>query len=289
MPVGFKPIAMKTIRLTHGQVAIVDDADFSALCRWEWSAKQFRDAWYAYRWPEDGSHTRILMHRQLLNVPAKTKVVFLDGNSLNLRRENLSAGCPPLVDGPLPGTKLIPLTRGKSALADAADAEWLARWKWTAKERQSANTTRWYACRNENIGGKSHTVFMHRQILGLGAVEESEVDFVDFWNGDGLDNRRQNLRPCSGSQNNANRQSQAKHSGFKGVYFTPGRDLKRPYRVTIMKNRHSVYLGHFASAEEGARAYDLAAIRMFGAFARLNFPTNGAIANEQSKDDSAVT
>jgi hypothetical protein len=73
------------------------------------------------------------------------------------------------------------------------------------------------------------------------------------------------------------------------VYYTPGRDLKKPYKVTIQRDGQSVYLGHYASAEEGARAYDLAAIKMFGAFARLNFPTNGAIANEQSKDDSEVT
>jgi hypothetical protein len=128
--------------------------------------------------------------------PARPKVVFLDGNSLNLRRENLSA------------------------------------------------------------------------------------------NGDRLDNRRQNLRPCSGSQNNANRKRQSKKSGFKGVYYTPGRDLQKPYKVTIQRNRRSVYLGHFQTAEEGARAYDLAAIKMFGAFAKLNLPTKGAIANENSKDDS---
>lgn len=126
---------------------------------------------------------------------------------------------------------------------------------------------------------------MHRQILGLEYGDETEVD---FWNSNGLDNRRRNLRPCTGTQNNANRNSRAKVSGFKGIYFTRGRDLKKPYRVTIMRNGRSVYLGHYATAEEGARAYDLAAIRIFGAFAKLNFPTNGAIENEKSKDDSEV-
>lgn len=79
---------MKQIPLTHGQLALVDDADFPALSKWEWRAYHSRDAWYAYRWPDDGSHTRIPMHRQLLNVTGKTKVVFLDGNSLNLQRES---------------------------------------------------------------------------------------------------------------------------------------------------------------------------------------------------------
>jgi hypothetical protein len=126
---------------------------------------------------------------------------------------------------------------------------------------------------------------MHRQILELEYGNESEGD---FWNGNGLNNRRRNLRPCNGTQNNANRNSRAKVSGFKGVYFTRGRDLKKPYRATIMRGGDSVYLGHFATAEEGAKAYDLAAIRIFGAFAKLNFPTNGAIEDEKSRDDSKV-
>jgi hypothetical protein len=280
---------MKRITLSHRQVALVDDADFPALSKWVWRAYHSRDSWYAYRWPDDGSHnTRILMHRQLLNLPGKTKVVFLDGNSLNLQRENLNAGCPPIIDGPTPDSMLIPLTRNKFAMVDSADAEWLARWKWNARRhraRPQDQTVRWYAARSEYIAGKNYTVFMHRQILGLASGDESEVD---FWNGNGLDNRRRNLRPCTGTQNNANRNSRAKISGFKGVYFTSGRELKKPYRVTIMRNGLSVYLGHFATAEEGAKAYDLAATRIFGTFAKLNFPTDGASENEKSRDDSEV-
>jgi len=280
---------MKKIPLTHGQAALADDADYPALAKWERRAQRFRNTWYAFRWPDDGSPTRILMHRQLLNVPRKTKVVFNDGNSLNLQRENLSAGCPPILDGPTPDTKLIPLTRGKFALVDAADAARLARWKWNARRHQARphdQTVRWYAARAEQINGKKHTIFMHRQILGLVYGDETDAD---FWNGDGLDNRRRNIRPCTVTQNNANRNSQATVSGFKGVYYTPyPNSRKHPFKVTIMRNRKSVYLGHFATAEEGARAYDLAAIKMFGAFARLNFPTNGASANEHSKDDSKV-
>lgn len=89
-------------------------------------------------------------------------------------------------------------------------------------------------------------------------------DFVDHRNGDGLDNRRANLRPATAAQNAANQQlSIANTTGYKGVsLYRNGR-----FRASIQR-RH---LGYFDTAADAARAYDAAALDLFGDFAHLNF------------------
>jgi len=55
--------------------------------------------------------------------------------------------------------------------------------------------------------------------------------------------------------------------GSKGFTGSDGK-----FRAHIRKNRRHFYLGDFHSAEDAARAYDAAAIRLHGKFACLNFP-----------------
>jgi len=94
---------------------------------------------------------------------------------------------------------------------------------------------------------------------------------VDHRNGNGLDNRRANLRPATKSQNGANRLIAASNkSGFKGVDLKKGR-----WRAQIKVVGSKIHLGYFDLAEEAARAYDMAAIEAFGEFATLNFPSPG--------------
>ena len=85
-----------------------------------------------------------------------------------------------------------------------------------------------------------------------------------------LDNRRFNLRVASGSQNQANRPaSKRSTSGYKGVSWYRNRDK---WQASIQKNGKKTNLGYFSDKVEAARAYDKAALEMFGEFARLNFP-----------------
>lgn len=107
------------------------------------------------------------------------------------------------------------------------------------------------------------TIYMSREIIGC-----SGKVHVDHKNGDKLDNRRRNLRIASVSQNQMNRtKSDNKSSRFKGVCWDKSR-LK--WIVHLKKNKKVLHLGRFAKEVEAAKAYNVAAEKHFGKFAKLN-------------------
>lgn len=124
----------------------------------------------------------------------------------------------------------------------------------------------YYAIRTGIKKGNKHTtVYMH-------AVIRPDLKKIDHKNRNGLDNRRRNLRRASESQNQMNRGLPKNNtSGFKGVSWI-GREGR--WRASI---RHSVLtvLGSFRTAREAGLAYDAAARKYFGRFARFNFPRRG--------------
>lgn len=159
--------------------------------------------------------------------------------------------------------KKIPLTQGKFALVDDADFDWLSQWGWHATTKKNSHI--FYASRIERRSGKQGTVLMHREILTLTGAPE-----VDHRDGDGLNNRRKNLRPATHQQNLANQRiRKGGTSRFKGVCWS---ERYNKWRVTIKKNYRQLYLGRFSDEIEAARAYDAAALKHFGEFARINFP-----------------
>jgi hypothetical protein len=154
--------------------------------------------------------------------------------------------------------KEIPLTQGKVALVDDEDYAELVKHKWYARR---SGSTRWYAFRNVQMKDRRITVGMHRMILRVQPGQE-----VDHASGDGLDNRRANLRPCNKRQNQMNgNKRMGCSSQYKGV--AAHRDKWRAY---INTERGLVFLGSFHLELDAARAYNRAATVLFGNYARLN-------------------
>ncbi len=116
-----------------------------------------------------------------------------------------------------------------------------------------------YAMRSPASGA----VYLHRLVVGAAAGEEA-----DHCNGNSLDNRSNNLRRCTRIDNAKNvRRHRDAASRFKGVNFRYGR-----WRAAICVDRHQIHLGYHSTEADAARAYDVAARRYHGDFARVNFP-----------------
>lgn len=104
---------------------------------------------------------------------------------------------------------------------------------------------------------------MHRLIIGA-----REGEYVDHINGNGLDNRRSNLRIATAMTNQQNRKLQKNNkSGYKGVSWD---NTNRAWICQIRVNKRSKFLGYFKDAQEAGKAYDVAAEKYFGKFAKLN-------------------
>lgn len=92
--------------------------------------------------------------------------------------------------------------------------------------------------------------------------------FVDHINGNGLDNRRANLRICRQKDNARNCRRPVGASGYRGVRFRRDRGS---WVAHLSIDNKEVYVGSYASADEAARARDEAALKHHGQFAVLNF------------------
>lgn len=182
-------------------------------------------------------------------------------SSSDLRRAGNNTGCKPCsklkqrsksTPPKIAGARWIPLTRGKFALVDEKDYPVLSPFHWRALEDEHT----WYA-----ITGSNPAILMHRMIIG---GKYPEVDHKD---GNGLNNRRTNLRSSSREQNGRNRKKYGrKTSKYKGVCFLSG-----GWVASITFNKKTHYLGRFHDEKAAAKAYDSAAKREFGEFARTNF------------------
>jgi hypothetical protein len=157
----------------------------------------------------------------------------------------------------------IYLGEGEWTILDAEDYYRLSDFKWGIY----ASKGKCYVVCNIKIGPmQTRTVRLHREIMNA-----PDGLLVDHRNGSTFDNRRENLRLATRTQNNCNRRkTKSKTSSrFIGVSFNKQRQR---WNVYIRHNGKKLWLGRFNNEENAAKAYDNAAVKYHKEFARLNFP-----------------
>lgn len=150
------------------------------------------------------------------------------------------------------------------ALIDANDLEQVKKLYWNValydnnKLYVRASVRKW-----QNKGNKGF-VSLHRYLLDF---PEKPIDHI---NGIPLDNRRQNLRTVTCSENSLNRIWHNKQTGLKGVTLLHQGKYPKSFQARISVKGKRLSLGYFETAKDAAVAYNEAAIKYHGEFARLN-------------------
>ena len=154
------------------------------------------------------------------------------------------------------GVAYLLLTKGKKTAIDLTDLE-------------KALDRRWWTQGNETRSGSyyayntSAAIYLHCFLTGF----KQRMNHID---GDGLNNRRANLREAPQSVIlQRGRLRKNNRTGYRGV-CVHGKTGK--FRATISRDGTQVHLGCFDSSEEAAQVYDAASINYHGPLARLNFP-----------------
>jgi hypothetical protein len=149
--------------------------------------------------------------------------------------------------------KKIPIGKDLFALVDDEDYDLVSKFSW--HKHKALYGERYYASAN---------VKMHRLVL-----DAKPGEIIDHINGDPLDNRKENLRICTPSQNQQNTQSRGGSSRYKGVSY---HKKKNKWVGSFSANGKSYYCGAFESEDECACAVDQKRLEICGEFAVLNLP-----------------
>lgn len=147
------------------------------------------------------------------------------------------------------------LRGGRAALVSESDRGLVEGRPWAAKRQGQHDYV--VACFREFKWDRQS---LHRHLLGLLPGDPRCGDHI---NGDGFDNRRENLRICTIGENTQNRRRTRGRIGFKGVSI-----CYSGYQAKI--GNGSNYIGCFKGPVEAALAYNDEAILRFGQFANLN-------------------
>lgn len=151
----------------------------------------------------------------------------------------------------------IPLTNvEKLAIVDDDMYEYLSKWSWFL-------STDGYAVRWNKIGDKYKLIFMHREVAN---TQKGKI--TDHINRNKLDNRSENLRVCSHSQNNSNTKIFSTNtSGYRGVSWNKNQEK---WLVYVSFEGKNYYVGSFNNKEKAAKAWNKVALELKGEYASLN-------------------
>jgi len=160
-------------------------------------------------------------------------------------------------------SKKIPLTKGRFAIVDEDDYEWLMQWKWCYRFNGNDYAIRGIRTPESKKGNVTRTTIqMHRAIL-----KTPNGMHTDHINGNGLDNRKSNLRICTQSQNLKNQKKRKGSSKYKGVSWCK---IKERWVVQIQSDNIKKHIGYFLDENEASEAYNKAALAYHNEFARIN-------------------
>ena len=153
--------------------------------------------------------------------------------------------------------KEIQLNKEIVSIVDDEDFEYLNQWKWYLLKSH----TNYYAIRTSKPENK--LIQLHRVV-----IKAKEGEFVDHINGNKLDNRKINLRICTKAQNSQNRKmSKFNKSGFNGVSWCI---KNKKWVAQISCENKKIHIGYYIELKDAARAYNQAAQKYHGEFAKLN-------------------
>lgn len=153
----------------------------------------------------------------------------------------------------------IPLTKGKYALVDDEDYDFLVELPNSSRGSKWRVNNMGYAQLNIN----NTYILMHRLVADTPTGKD-----VDHINRDRLDNRQSNLRICTAQENRRNSAINSNNtSGTTGVHYKPARN-KWQARITVSYRRIS--LGYYVNQEDAVNARQLAVSKYFKDFAPIN-------------------
>jgi hypothetical protein len=165
---------------------------------------------------------------------------------------------------PVSGARWISLTQGKFALIDEEDFKRVSQHAWCSAKGRST----WYAKSYFKQNGTRRSIKLHQFILS----PKSGV-LIDHKDQNGLNCRKENLRPATEAQNRMNTMKKLGQTKYKGVAILPN----GKFRAMISYDNNYKYLGSFRTPEEAARVYDAKAREVHGANGRYNFPEPGEL------------
>jgi hypothetical protein len=150
---------------------------------------------------------------------------------------------------------------GYEVIISASDYERVMAYKWRkAGIKRGTYFRRSYY---DKEAGKKKEMFLHRFLANC----QHGKQIVDHISGNTLDNRQENLRICTITENNRNcHKNKRNTSGYKGVHWNKE---KRKWKAAIKVNRKLIFLGLFDDLEEAYEAYVAASKKYHGEFGRL--------------------